>query len=100
MMNNDGYNGFVNRETWIVNLHFGDFLTEDIQDLYNDDAWQTDDHEEITDHVARYVEQFVLDQLEEVRNGPNVFVRDLVNDEEIDYGELAGLYVSELDTDD
>ena len=36
MPNNATYNGWSNRETWLVNLHFGDSLYETASDPFSD----------------------------------------------------------------
>jgi hypothetical protein len=89
------YNGWKNKETWLVNLWLGDVLTED--------------QESGTEITADYVEQFVDDMVDQAMNagkwsncvytGHNGFVTDLLNCAlcEIDYHELAAHYVEELE---
>lgn len=100
---NNGYNGFNTRETWVVNLHFGEYLQDDLQQLYDDGAFDREVYEDdgenglLTYAFKQHIEQFIDEQLEAVADSPNVFVRDMVNDSNIDYWELAELYVSDLD---
>jgi len=77
------YNGWSNKETWLVNLWLGDFLTMD----------QEAGHE-IT---AAYIEQIVEDLIEDSGSRVNGFVGDILNCAlcEIDYHELAEHFVEE-----
>ena len=74
------YNGWSNKETWLVNLWLGDFLTMDQEDGINIDA--------------AYIEQVVEDRIEESGSRVNGFVGDILNCAlgEIDYDELASHY--------
>ena len=72
------YNGFTNRETWLVNLHFGDYF----QEVANDGQQM----------MADYIESTVWDMLEEA-NIPDFF-KDMIDLGSVDYRELAELYVS------
>lgn len=75
-----GYNGWKNKETWLVNLWVGDFLTMDQEDGIKIDA--------------AYIEQVVEDHIEDSGSG---FVGDMLNCAlcEIDYDELASHFVEE-----
>ncbi len=73
------YNGWTNRETWLVNLWFGDYF----QDCINDGIEPTRDF--IKDTVETHFEQYT--------NGINDgFVNDLLNSFDINYWELAAFY--------
>ena len=77
-----GYNGWKNKETWLVNLWFGDYFT-DLQE----------EGQNITeDYIREMVEEFTADKLE-----GNGFLVDMLNCAlgEIDYRELAAHYVAE-----
>tara|TARA_R100001198_G_C5138393_1_gene153357 strand:+ start:175 stop:417 length:243 start_codon:yes stop_codon:yes gene_type:complete len=77
------YNGWSNKETWLVNLWVGDFLTMDQEDGITIDA--------------AYIEQVVEDRIEESGSRVNGFVGDILNCAlcEIDYHELASHYEEE-----
>ncbi len=77
------YNGWKNKETWLVNLWLGDSLAMDQESGY-----------EIT---ADYIEQLVDDMVCESMASPNGFVADLLNCAlgEIDFDELAEHYEEE-----
>ena len=81
------YNGWKNKETWLVNLWLGDMLTE-----YQEEGI------EIT---ADYIEQVVDEMASALLDGPdaNGFITDLFNCAlcEIDYHELAEHYVEETE---
>lgn len=74
------YNGWTNKETWLVNLWIGDSLTMD----------QEAGH----DITAAYIEQIVEDLIEDSGSRVNGFVREMMNCAlgEIDYAELASHY--------
>jgi hypothetical protein len=78
-----GYNGWKNKETWLVNLWLGDSLAMDQESGF-----------EIT---ADYIEQLVDDMVCESMASPNGFVADLLSCAlcEIDYDELAEHYEEE-----
>lgn len=75
-------NGWTNRETWLVNLWFGDSF-----------AVMQDDGEEITaDYIRETVEQYIEENLGAPRHG---FIMDMMDLGAIDYDELAAHYAPE-----
>ena len=78
------YNGWTNKETWLVNLWIGDSLTMDQESGF-----------EVT---ADYIEQLVDDMVSETMSSPNGLIADLLNCAlgEIDYHELAEHYDEEV----
>jgi len=80
------YNGWINKETWLVNLWLGDMFTED--------------QEAGTEITADYIEQLVDEMASALLDGPdaNGFMTDLLNCAlgEIDYHELAEHYDEEV----
>jgi hypothetical protein len=80
-----GYNGWKNKETWLVNLWLGDSL-----------AMDQEDGVEIT---AEYIEMLVDDIVADSGSRGNGFVADLLSCAlcEIDFDELADHYVEELE---
>jgi hypothetical protein len=78
------YNGWTNKETWLVNLWIGDSLTMD--------------QEAGCEITAAYIEQVVDEMASALRDGPDrgstAFMADLLNCAlcEIDYDELASHY--------
>ena len=76
------YNGWTNKETWLVNLWIGDSLTMD--------------QEAGCEITAAYIEQVVDEMASALLDGPdaNGFMTDLFNCAlcEIDYDELASHY--------
>ena len=77
------YNGWKNKETWLVNLWLGDSLTMDQESGF-----------EIT---ADYIEQLVDDIIADSGARGSGFVTDLLNCAlgEIDYQEIAEHFVEE-----
>jgi len=75
------FNGWTNKETWLVNLWLGDMLYEQAEE------------EEIT---AEYIEEMVDEMASALLDGPdaNGFLTDLLNCAlgEINYHELAEHY--------
>ena len=84
-----GYNGWTNRETWLVNLYFGDEIVDYVFDYgFNPETWSADD-------VARVYEEYVLviSFVQDDLNNVSAFLRDMVNLEDINWDELAeGVY--------
>jgi len=75
-------NGWKNRETWLVNLWFGDTL-----DMMQDDG------DVIT---ADHIESMITDYIEENLNAPHLgFIKDMMDLGAIDYDELAAHYAPE-----
>ncbi len=74
------YNGWTNKETWLVTLWIGDSLTMDQEDGIKIDA--------------AYIEQVVEYRIEDSGSRVNGFVGDILNCAlcEIDYDELASHY--------
>lgn len=70
------YNGWKNRETWLVNIWFGDSFTADAEEGI-----------EITpDYIRETVEQYIEDKLGNDWCG---FIHDMMDLNAIDYDELA-----------
>lgn len=69
-------NGWANRETWLVNLWFGDGFTMDAEEGI-----------EITpDYIRETVEQYIEDKL---KGDWSNFIVDMMDLNAIDYQELA-----------
>lgn len=73
-------NGWTNRETWLVNLWFGDSF-----------AVMQDDGEEIT---ADYIRETVESYVDEIVPASS-FIADMMDMGAINYGELARHYATE-----
>ena len=78
MANDTTYNGWTNRETWLVNLWYGDYFAE-----------LTDEGDTID---AEYIEAFIAEQVDQELTGTCGFVRDMIDLRAIDYAELAEHY--------
>ena len=86
-----GYNGWKNKETWLVNLWLGEVFIEN--------------QEEGIEITADYIEHFVDEMVDQAMNagkwsnGDSGFVTDLLNCAlcEIDYHEIAEHYAEELE---
>ena len=77
------YNGWKNRETWLVNIWFGDTF---ICDAENGDTITAD---YIRDTVENYLDEIIG------RGDGFGFVRDMLDLNAIDYDELASHYETE-----
>ena len=79
------YNGWKNKETWLVNLWLGDMFSAD--------------QEHGTEITADYIEQVVDECVSMCIPDANGFITDLFNCAlcEIDYHELAEHYVEETE---
>ena len=73
-------NGWTNRETWLVNLWFGDMFQNDLEDGV-----------EIT---ADYIEHIVTEYVDEYVPQSS-FIADMIDMRAINYAELAMHYVTE-----
>lgn len=80
------YNGWTNRETWLVTLWFGDMF-----------ASMQEDGEELD---ADRLEAIVLDYLDDTLGAEHGFVRDMLDVKSIDWDELASHYAPEADEAD
>lgn len=79
-------NGWANRETWLVNLWFGDGFTMDAEEGV-----------EITaDYIRETVEQYISDKLGDDWSN---FIIDMMELGVIDYEELAAHY-ADMDTEE
>ena len=73
-------NGWKNRETWLVNLWFGDTF-----------AMDQDDGIEIT---AEYIESMVTEYVDSIVPASS-FIADMMDMRAIDYDELAAHYATD-----
>lgn len=76
-------NGWTNRETWLVNLWFGDGFQMDQEDGVEITA------DYMRDTVENYVDEIIG------RGDGSGFVRDMLDLKAIDYDELASHYEQE-----
>lgn len=81
------YNGWKNKETWLVNLWLGDTLTMD----------QESGIEITAEYIEQFVDEMVDNAMDQGARSFNGFVMDLLNCAlgEIDYFELAKHYEEE-----
>jgi hypothetical protein len=80
-MTDTKYNGWTNRETWLVNLWFGDmFSGDDGDDTTFPNHW-----------TAEAIETFIIDQVECTTNQGG-FVADMIDISGINYTELENHY--------
>ena len=78
-MTKTDYNGWTNRETWVINLWLGDYF----QDVANEGQQL----------MADYIEETVWDMLEEA-NVPDMF-KDMIDLSAVDWRELEQHYVTD-----
>jgi hypothetical protein len=80
-----GYNGWKNKETWLVNLWLGDMFS----------SMQEDGDKITADLMREVVDEMASAALEEGANG---FITDVLNCAlgEIDYRELAAHYADDM----
>lgn len=88
-MKNETYNGWTNRETWLVNLYYGEGLQE-----YTNEYIQ--DNEEADNYaVSKYLGSILDDLLEEEMSKLSGFLADFIDLGRIDWHELTEVYLSE-----
>ena len=78
-MTKTDYNGWTNRETWVINLWLGDYF----QDVV----------EEGQQLMADYIEETVWDMLEEA-NVPDMF-KDMIDLNAVNWRELEQHYITD-----
>lgn len=78
-MTKTDYNGWTNRETWVINLWLGDYF----QDVA----------EEGQQLMADYIEETVWDMLEEA-NVPDMF-KDMIDLNAVNWRELEKHYITD-----
>lgn len=80
MANDTTYSGWTNRETWLVNLWFGDYFSDLAEDGERIDA--------------RWIEDYIDEHIDNVLGGVGAsdFVRDMLDTSGINYAELASHY--------
>ena len=76
----NSYNGWTNRETWLVNLWFLDHLYTEIKHLDSDG----DRAHYIKEHVEQYMDDMEI---------PNGFISDLIDISQVNWHELANVHV-------
>ena len=81
------YNGWANRETWLVNLYFGDSFYEYVE---------YDPENDTVQDVAAQYEEYVAEHINEELSGLSTFLTDLLDLSPIDWCELADSLVSDL----
>lgn len=77
------YNGWKNRQTWLVNVHFGDYLQELADEGQKIDA----------DFIRDMVDEHFQEQVKDL----SMFVQDMIDDAGIDWDELAAHYPQDED---
>ena len=94
-MTQEKYNGWTNRETWLVNLHFDNFIETHIQEyLYHE---ETEEHRQATrQEVADQIKLVVEAYLEQELNNLSTFLSDILDLSLIDWYDLAENYVDEV----
>ena len=80
------YNGWTNKETWLVNLHYGDMVQEHVEEAGHMEASE----------VREYVEYVAL-ECEALSSLPMGLLSDFVNTcfSEVNWHELSDHYVAE-----
>ncbi|ANY29244.1 hypothetical protein [Bacillus phage PK16] len=100
MTNTNTYNGWANRETWLVNLHFGEVLTSYIVESATDGNIDlTEDEGTIRTEIERACESYFDDMIEEELNGLGSFLSDYLDLSLIEWDEIAeNIYSDDIKT--
>lgn len=83
---NNTYNGWTNKETWLVNIHYGDVIQEQIEEVGHLEA----------NEIQEFVEYVAL-ECEALHSLPSGLLMDFINDSfrEVNWDELADHYVTD-----
>ncbi|AGR46662.1 hypothetical protein PP653_gp039 [Bacillus phage Basilisk] len=99
-MTNEKYNGWTNRETWLVNLYFGESLSSMVRENVQEGNMDlTQNENDIKGEIAQTCESW-LDEVtgEEVENLSS-FLKDFLNLGLIDWYDIAEtIYDDEVKT--
>lgn len=92
------YNGWTNRETWLVNLYFGEGFYDYIKEQLKEEAleqFNNEEHEAISEIAGiyrDYVESYLEEELEKLSS----FLSDYIDLGLIDWYDLAESVYSDL----
>jgi len=93
------YNGWTNRETWLVNLYFGeafyDYIKERLEEGGALEQFNRDDQEAIS-KIATIYQDYVESYLEEELEKLSSFLSDYIDLNLIDWYDLAENVYSDL----
>ena len=90
MTKENTYNGWTNRETWLVNLYFGDVFNSFIDEDLNEGSIDLEQSkEDIISEIAERYDNFVTEQLEEEIEALSSFLHDFIDLGRIDWYDLA-----------
>ena len=96
MTNTNTYNGWANRETWLVNLHFGETLSSYIVEQATDGAIDlTEDEGTIRTEIEGNCSEYLDMILEEELNGLGSFLTDYLDLGRIEWDEIAEVIYSD-----
>lgn len=97
-MTNEKYNGWANRETWLVNLHMGEAISEMIEEDVEAGYIEIEDKEdwEVKGIIAERIRSFIDDQFDEEIESLSMFLRDFIDLGRIDCYDLADSIYREL----
>lgn len=77
------YNGWTNRQTWLINIWFMEGL---------------DGQEPVTaEYLQEMVEEYIYDALESVPTNPRNFLQDIMDISDVNWDELADNHNSEIE---
>jgi hypothetical protein len=94
-MNQEKYNGWTNRETWLVNLHYSNIIDTNVNEfIYNE---ETEEHRQVTRaEIATYIEELFDILIEEQWDQIPSFFQDMIDLSLIDWYDLAEQYIDEV----
>lgn len=84
-MADNTYNGWSNRNTWVVNLHWGDYWAQLVED-----------GETVTaETMENDVEEFIDAAFDDMSESHRLFIGDFLSLSDVNWNELADHYMRE-----
>jgi hypothetical protein len=95
-MTNQKYNGWTNRETWLVTLYFSETLQDDMKECLHMYDGETPTENDLKYQIAGMLETCFENYLDEELEYLSNFIKDYLDFSLINWIELAENYLSDF----